>query len=352
MYTFLADIHLGTKLNNIDQLKSLNLFLDIIKKHEEECHCIFICGDLFDHRLSIEEAQFASLFLLNLVCNNCGRNGRIHTPVHFIHGTYTHDYDQYEIFMPLLNKIDNTEVFYTKDTCDGKLRNGATVLYLPQIYGDGVELEPYLKDKKYDIIIGHGPISSATKSPCKSTHHEIVHSTDLLGDISNICVFGHYHGYTDFGNNVYYAGPMLRWRYGEDEPRKFLVCKDDFSTEVYDNPFAIEYKTIEINDPEQLRDVISSTIETPVRFIINPGSDDRETYHSIMMVNKKNTNITYQITNTIDEDNIVINPEQSLPTIDNSIGPIESLVSYISSKYNIDTAKEIQEYSDKINREV
>ena len=71
-----------------------------------------------------------------------------------------------------------------------------------------------------------------------------------------------------------------------------------------------------------------------------------------MMVNKKNTNITYQITNTIDEDNIVINPEQSLPTIDNSIGPIESLVSYISSKYNIDTAKEIQEYSDKINREV
>ena len=35
MYTFLADIHLGTKLNNIDQLKSFNLFLDIIKKHED-----------------------------------------------------------------------------------------------------------------------------------------------------------------------------------------------------------------------------------------------------------------------------------------------------------------------------
>ena len=70
-----------------------------------------------------------------------------------------------------------------------------------------------------------------------------------------------------------------------------------------------------------------------------------------MMINKKNTNITYQINQSIDESDAVIKPDQSLPTIDNSIGPLESLVSYISSKYNVDTSKEIQEYNDRINKE-
>lgn len=354
MYAFLADIHLGTKLSQIDYLKSLDKFLDIIKKHKEECHCIFVCGDLFDHKLSIDEARFASLFLLNLVCNNCGRNGRTHVPVHFVHGTYTHDYEQYEIYIPMLSKIDNVEIFYTKETCIGKLHNGKRVLYLPQIYGD-FDYEPYLDiDKEhYDIIVGHGPLSSKTKEPCKSTQYEIMHSSDKLGSISNICVFGHYHGYTDFGNNVYYAGPLLRWRYGEDEPRKFFICNDNFEVELFDNPFALEYKTIEIDNPEELREIISNNITTPHRFVIKTNNDDLKTYHAIMNTNKKNPNLKYQIIseekNNVTDDNIkpleVVSSDNT-----NSLGPIESLISYISDKYDIDTSKEIHEYDEKISK--
>ena len=98
----MADIHLGVKLDWSDFFGSLSMFLKEIAHHEEECHAIFVCGDMFDHRLSIEDAKFATFFLMNLVCNFCGRNGVEHVPVYFIHGTYTHDNEQYEIFMPIL----------------------------------------------------------------------------------------------------------------------------------------------------------------------------------------------------------------------------------------------------------
>ena len=350
IFAFMADTHLGTKLNNTDQLKSLDMFLGLIKQHKEECHCIFVCGDLFDHRLTIEEARFASLFLINLVCNNCGRNGRTHVPVHFIHGTYTHDYEQYGIYLPILNKIDNTEVFYTKEPCVGKLNNGSSVLYLPQTYGDDIDYNSFLNDNtKYDIIIGHGPISSLTKSPCKSTNQEIVHSTDLLGRVSKICVFGHYHGYTDFGNNVYYAGPWLTWRYNEEEQRKFFLCNDNFEVETQLNPFAMVFKTIEIENPEQLREIISTDITTPHRFVIKPENVDLETYHSIMSINKKNTNISFKMIQSVD-DNIETKPLIQTNHVDNGVGPIESLITYIKDKYDIDTTDEIMEYNDKITK--
>ena len=103
MIAFIADIHLGTKLPQMDYLKSLDKFLSLIKEHEEPCHAIIVLGDLFDHRLSIDEAKFASLFMLNLVCNNCGRNVLMNVRVKFIHGSFTHDYDQYEIVLSILD---------------------------------------------------------------------------------------------------------------------------------------------------------------------------------------------------------------------------------------------------------
>lgn len=349
MYAFLADLHLGApRINNVVYLKTLNKFFEIIKSHKEECECIFVCGDLFDHRFNIDESKFASLFLLNLVCNNCGRT-HTHVPVHFIHGTYSHDYEQYEIFVPMLQKIDNVEIFYTKETCIGTLKNGKRVLYLPQIYGD-FDYNSYLNIKdKYDIVVGHGPISSTTKTPCKKADSEILHSAEKLGDISNICVFGHYHGYTDFGNNVYYAGPWLRFNYNEDEPRKFFICDNDFNVELFDNPFAVEYKTINISSPDKLRDAIAQGITTPHRFIIETNKDELQTYHSIMTANKKNDNLKFIINNK--DKNVIDNNALSDSTVDtNNIEPISALIQYISDRYNIDTSDQINTYSQKIGK--
>lgn len=350
MIAFVADIHLGTKLSQMDYLKSLDKLFDIIKHHEEECHAIIVLGDLFDHRLSIDEAKFAAIFITNLVCNNCGRNGHQHVPVKFIHGTYTHDYDQYGIYLPILDKIPNTDIFYTNEVCKGTLHNGMKILYLPQQYGDIDYTEAFNSD--YDIIVGHGPMSSQTSQPCKSTQYEIMHSVEQLGSISKLCVFGHYHNYTDFGNNVFYVGSMLRWMYGEDTQKVFFICDDNFNVETIPNEFALEYKTIEINSPEQLRQELSQEINNPHRFIINP-TDNSELfeYNAIMNVYKKNPNLKYRIiqnTDVVEENDTTTEKQNSATAI---VEPIPALLSYIKEKYNTDVTEEIKDYENKINRE-
>ncbi|MBR1988533.1 MAG: hypothetical protein IKA36_05805 [Clostridia bacterium] len=349
MYAFLADVHLGTKLSKSDYLKSLDKFLGIIKNHEEECHCIFVLGDLFDKRLSIDDYKFASIFLVNLVYNRCGRNGNTNVPVHFIHGTFTHDYDQYDIFMKILEKIDNVEVFYTKEACARQLSNGAKVLYLPQKYGD-TDYDKFLSEK-YDIIIGHGVVNSDGLVVCPRGNKEIEFPADKLGAISNICVFGHFHDYTDFGNNVFYAGSMLRWKYGEDVQKVFFICDDNFKPHTIPNEFALDYKTIRVNSPDELRTIISNGIDTPHRFMINSSKEDLESYYAIMRINKNNPNIRCMISSNKEDrsDNVKmdINSITSAPISE----PIPELISYISEKYGTDESEQIREYESKINRE-
>ena len=303
---------------------------------------------MFDHKLSIEEAKFAALFMVNLVCNNCGRNGRQHVPVHFIHGTYTHDNEQYEIFLPLLEQLPNVEVFYTKTACSGKLHNGVKILYLPQEYGDVDYSKAF--DDTYDIIVGHGPISSENKVPCKSTQYEIMHSVELLGKISKICVFGHYHGYTDFGNNTYYTGPWLRWQYGEDTPRCFFMCNDEFQIETTPNDIALNFETFDVYSPDELRNAVSQDINNPHRFIIHCKNDELVEYHAIMNAYKKNQYLKYQIM-SINEDK----PEKSIDDSMSSrpiVEPVPALIEYVRDKYDMDVTEEIRDYESKINKDV
>ena len=350
MYAFIGDLHLcAGKLPRMDYVKSLNKFLGIIKNHKEDCHGIFVIGDLFDHKLSVEELEFASAFLVNLVCNGCGHDYHKHAPVYFIHGTYTHDYEQYEIFMPMLEKIDNVRVFYTDSACVGTLENGAKILYLPQQYGDVDYSEHF--SHNYDIIIGHGPLSSETKNPCKSTKYEIMHSAELLGSISKICVFGHFHGYTDFGNNVYYSGPWLRWKYGEDIDRVFFICNDNFEVETFPNDIALKYETFEVSSPDELRKMVSNDVKNPQRFIIHCKSEELPEYHGIMNAYKKNQYLKYQIISTDDEEDIdtLELPEEHInkPILE----PIPALIEYVKDKYLIDVSEEVKDYESKINRE-
>lgn len=350
IYAFIGDLHLGVKLPQIDYLKSLNKFFDIIKGHKEECKCIFVIGDLFDHKLTIDEAKFAAMFMVNLVCNNCGRT-RQHVPVHFIHGTFSHDNEQYEIFLPMLEKLPNTEIYYTKTASSGILSDGSRVLYLPQEYGSIDYTQAF--SESYDIIVGHGPVSSETKAPCKSTQYEILHSAEQLGSISKICVFGHYHGYTDFGNNVFYTGPWLRWKYGEDEPRVFFICNDRFEPETFPNEFALEFETVHVYSAEELRTEISKEINNPHRFIIHCNNvSELFEYHAIMNAYKKNQFLKYQM---VKDANYEESPYELKPVDDTTptvvVEPVPALIEFVKEKYNIDVTEEVSEYESKINRD-
>ncbi len=346
----MADIHLGVKLPKIDYLNSLNMFLDIIKHHKEECHAIFVCGDMFDHRLSVDDLIFASYFLTNLACNSCGRGVYEHVPVYFIHGTYTHDQDQYEIFADILEKLPNVHVYYTKQAATCNVLDGsAKVLFLPQEYGD-ISYEKYFNDT-YDIIIGHGPVSSQNKSPCKSAKYEILHSAELLGKISKICVFGHYHCYTDFGNNVFYTGPWLRWQFGEyEDTNKFFFCNDKFEVETVENPYAMDYTTIQIHNPEELREYLCGEIKNPHRFMIQSSPDDMETYRGIINSNHS-SKVRFVLEEIVDDDDLQLSVDETINAQVEAVQPMPALISYIKDKYGVDAEDQIKEYESQINKE-
>lgn len=349
MYGFLCDVHLGTRVTLKEHMDALEMFLDHMKQSNEECHAIFVCGDLFDHKLNIEELKQASLYLLRLTMNGLGKDAlHPHIPVKFVHGTYSHDYEQYTIFMDMLNKIPEVQVFYAEENCIQILNNGCKVLYLPQLYGNIDYTSSF--DNEYDIIVGHGVINKKNKEVCPKSNQEIELPVETLGNISKICIFGHYHDYTDFGNNVYYGGSLMRWKYGEDVEKRFIFCNDKFEIETLKNPFAKEYKTVEITDPEELRDILSTNIETPHRFVIHCDKDTLETYHGIMNVNKKNPNLKYRIISeeVVNEETQNIEKLEEVNVSTNTIQPIPALISYIQDKYNVDTTKEINEYVEKI----
>ena len=348
MLAFIGDLHLcAGKLPREDYVKSLDKFLGIIKNHKEKCHGIMVIGDLFDHKLSVDELEFASAMIVNLACNGCGRDGRVHVPVYFIHGTYTHDYDQYNIFLPLLEKIENVKVYYTDKVCNAILENGMKVLFLPQEYGN-VDYSEWFS-KKYDLIVGHGPVSSETKAPCKSTNYEITHSAEMLGSISKLCVFGHFHGYTDFGNNVFYTGPWLRWKYGEDIDRVFFICNDNFEVETIPNDIALKYETFTVNSPDELRSMVSNDVKNPQRFIIHCKSDELPEYHGIMNAYKKNQYLKYQIISEDEDVDDMALPEEHVtkPIVE----PIPALIEYVKDKYNVDVSEEVKDYESRINKD-
>lgn len=343
MYVFLSDIHLGVKLPEEDFTNSLEMVFDIIRQSKEECHQIFVCGDLFDHHLTTHELEIAARFMVKLVCNGCTMDKK-NVPVTFIHGTYSHDQEQYLVFIPLIEKITGVMVRYIDTVTSFTLENGCKVLALPQEYGD-VDYTKYFSEK-YDIIIGHGPMSSEAKAPCPIGSSEILMSADLFGEISKICVFGHYHGYTDFGNNVYYTGSMLRWKYGEPTQKVFFVCDDNWNVTTYKNPYALDFRVVECFSIDELREGVSKEITTPHRFMVHCKSDkELDDVHSIANIHKKNKNISIRI---ISEKVSDVKPLTVDVKVSTQIEPIPALISYITEKYNTDASKVIKEYENKI----
>ena len=356
MILFLADIHIGVKLKTRDFYNSLDVAFEMFKKecviNKEKPEAIIICGDLFDHALNIDEMTIAAGILIKLALNGCGDDVVKNLPVHIVEGTFSHDRHQMKIFMSLLKEIPHTNVFYYPEWCKVTFPSGKKVLMLPQEYGDIDYTEAF--NDNYDLIVGHGPISSKTKSVINANGTEIMHSVEMLSNISKLCVFGHYHEYTDFGNGVYYAGSMLRFRYGEDTDKMIVMCNDNYEIITNKNPVAKEFKTIEVHDPEQLRDALSNNIESPHRFVIHPKTeDDLRTYHAIMNTTKINQNVKFKVISDEQIDSVEnqFHEVEKASTTSSVIEPIPSLIDYISEKYKVDTEKEIREYESKIIKE-
>lgn len=237
-----ADLHIGS-IKNIPYV--YNTITNIFDKEIQlgKVDAVVFLGDYF-HQLFKCNSEYVRLAInimsyLMLLCR------RKNIKVRMVYGTESHDSDQYGIFDFFTKCSDfDFKVITTAQAED--LFFNCRVLYLPEEYVyDKESYYSKLLSGRYDYIFGHGVIQEgmpmAKPSVTKEKSVPIFKSAELAR-ISKVCVFGHYHIYTDMGNSVYYLGSLFRNSFGEDEAKGYGIIENDELTFV-ENSDTYEFKT-------------------------------------------------------------------------------------------------------------
>lgn len=167
IFASISDLHIGYQpIEQItkeyyDEENGFFANLQAVKDHADENNCVFgglaICGDYFDHQLSLNSPH--SKFAIDLI------HAILHTVVTvyggtvvIIRGTKGHDLNQISVFEPFLHEYEGS--FFIFDTVGEIEIADWKILCVPEEYMQ--DQESYYAEyfaKKYDIIWGHGLVN-------------------------------------------------------------------------------------------------------------------------------------------------------------------------------------------------
>lgn len=240
----LSDLHIGS-LKNIPYV--YNTITNIFDKEllQNRTDAVIFLGDYF-HQLFKCNSEYTRLAInilsyLMLICK------RKNIKVRMLYGTESHDADQYGLFDYFV-KCDDFDFKVIDKASTENLFYNCKVLYLPEEYVyDKNSYYDSLLSGRYDYIFGHGIIKEGMPmvrdiSVSKDQRTVPVFKAGELARISKICVFGHYHVFTDMGNEVYYLGSLFRDSFGEEAPKGYGIIENDKFSFV-ENGDAYIYKT-------------------------------------------------------------------------------------------------------------
>lgn len=247
----IADIHFGSldPKYTYEQLKKQ--FIESIRKIDFDV--LFICGDYFDAKFMSNNPiiSYSLLFMDELVGLCIDKDATIL----IIEGTKSHDNGQLSLFYHYLqdDRIDIRIV----EKIQFEIVKGLRVLCIPEKYGieESIYEEVLYNSGLYDLCVLHGTIKGsvygAELATLKSTHTPVFtlsHFKNCLGPI--LC--GHVHKSGCFEQYIYYNGCPLRYKFGEEEPKGFLVTLYNSETRMhYTELIPIDsytYNTINISD--------------------------------------------------------------------------------------------------------
>ena len=250
-FLLFADIHIGSIK---DTNYVYNTLINIIDKEVifTKTDAVFILGDYFDRLFKVNE-EFVSVAInvMAYLYRACKKNK---TKIRIIYGTESHEMNQYKLFnYYLTSKAVDMKLITT--CTEEEIFPNVNILYVPEEYiSDKHEFyHDYLyAGKKYNYIFGHGVIvegmpKAVSYTTTMTNEKQVPHfKAGELSSISDICIFGHYHCYTDMGDNVYYLGSLFRDSFGEETPKGYGIIEDNKFTFI-ENDKAYIYKTYEIN---------------------------------------------------------------------------------------------------------
>lgn len=273
----IADIHFGAmdpkyqydilKEQFVDRL--VNIDFDILS----------INGDFYDHKfMSNSDVIMYSVMLMNLIVDLCkAKNATLVV----LHGTLYHDANQLKLFYHFLQ--DPTIDIRIVETVKFEYIKGAKILCIPELYGMGREYyEKFLFHSGcYDSVFMHGVIEGAiygAKQQESGVHSDKapVFTIDDFRLCRGPIFSGHVHTAGCFCGYFYYCGSPLRWRFGEEETKGFLIGLQNLDTDEHyvhlEEIQSFRYDTINLDhllmsDPKNVIDYVSNLQQQGIDYI-------------------------------------------------------------------------------------
>jgi len=367
-----ADIHIGSIK---DTTYTYNVITDIIEKEVmfTKTDMVVILGDYF-HRLFKVNEEYVScaINVMSFLIRACERSN---TKIRIIYGTESHEMAQYKLFN--YHFTDTTVDIRLLDTVTEENIDGYNILYVPEEYINNKQKfygNTIYSGKRYNYIFGHGTIEDGMPPIISFSSHKNDEKrvprfqSNTFSEISDITVFGHYHSFTQMGNNVFYLGSLFRDSFGQEEPKGYGIIENGIFT-FYENEQAYVYKTYEFtpdskvfqNPDEIIREIDKIREDNPevfegdnhgkIRIIFRaPENVDPSFKENLKAILFNDTHISPLIKETATE--LIADAKEEIEDeydfiLDNSLAIPDKIHRYISKMY--DNPMSLEELTAYIN---
>lgn len=261
----IADIHFGV----IDPMIQYNILKEQFLNYLYEMKTLDIVsinGDLFDHKFiaSADAIMVANQFINDLV-NICKMKN---ATLILLSGTASHDSNQLNLFRYLetdqdvdVRIVNETKFLYIK---------GKKILCIPELYNKGIDYYQHFLfyNGYYDACYMHGTYKEAIygkNTPDLDSNREPVFDIKDFSFCLGPIISGHKHVRSIHDKDFYYCGSPIRWCFGEEQEKGFLILLHDLKTRHYLVHFepitSFRYDTIELSD------IINSDPNTIINYI-------------------------------------------------------------------------------------
>ena len=255
----IADIHFGA----MDPIKEYQILYDqfILKISTlPRIDIIAINGDIFDRKMMANSPAiyYAIKFVSDVIAVAKMHRAAVIMTV----GAPSHEAGQYNVLYQFLNDPD-VEV-YIVDQLKYVYTHGAKILCIPELHNEEEAIyAQYLNGELYDQAFGHMTFKGAVYGNNVGTGR-LFCIEDFLKSRGPV-ISGHVHTPGCFEKDFYYTGSPMRYKFGEEEAKGFLIVLMDLDTRRYYTHFeeitSFRYDTIE------LKDIISTDPKVVIEYI-------------------------------------------------------------------------------------
>lgn len=251
IFVTMADLHIGVKHISAKELKK-QLKEHFIKplKDMKYLDGIFLAGDILHTIISLN-SDYSELYMwfIDQVYKIAKKKK---STVIIIRGTPAHDNNQLENIKSYEHNDDGVDFRIYETIEEITIWGNYKVLILPDVkVKDKKEFEDHLtKDKKFDLILGHGLISEmrfftqdSESMPTRTYEFEV---EDLIASCKGPILFGHIHQFQHIRHRFYYVGPFTLLERG-GKSAGYVVGgiydkdRSKFRIEHYSNPDSANY---------------------------------------------------------------------------------------------------------------